>query len=436
MSEVKKCGWLIKQGGKWKSWKQRWFVYENATLNYYKDQLMMKQKGSINLHLATTIQSVRKYKKYNNVFKIVTPSRTYYINCPSEDQMNEWIKILRNLNEEVNKTVIEIRKKELSQNDFEILSLIGRGSFGKVFLVKNKNNEKLYAMKVVSKKSIIEEEEVEHSMTERNILCKIHHPFLVNLYCSYQTPSNLHYIIDYCPGGELYAIMQRDGLMSESRAKFYAAQLILALEHLHNQGILYRDIKPENILICADGYVRLTDFGLSKMNVSRDSKTATFCGTPEYLAPEVIQNVAYTNAIDWWGIGILIFEMLFGHVPFFDENIQQLYHNIVFNQLVFPDTNIISIHCKDIITQLLKKNPIERLHDVELIKNHIWFASIDWDELYQKKLPVEYVPELESLTDLRHFNEEIIAERASVGVAEEVESDLFNDFDYTADNIE
>ncbi|EKE41425.1 hypothetical protein ENUP19_0347G0050 [Entamoeba nuttalli] len=427
---VKKTGWLVKEGGKWKSWKRRFFVFEQTTLSYYKDQLLFSKMGEIPLELATCIEPVRRYKKHDYVFKIVTPSRTYYINCADEKDMNDWISCLKDISDRINVSLDKSEDKCVNSEDFDIISLIGKGAFGKVYLVKNKETQTLFAMKVIQKKQVIERDEVQHSLEEKNILAKIKHPFLVNLYCSFQTSVNLHYVIDYCPGGELYSLMKKEQTMNEKRTKFYAGQLVLALEHLHNQGIIYRDVKPENILICADGYIRLTDFGLSKMGISDNSKTATFCGTPEYLAPEVIQNVAYTNAIDWWGLGVLIYEMLYGTVPFYDENIQRLYHNILYNQVTFLEHTEISLECRDIISQLLKKNPIERLHETDAIKSHPWFHNLHWDNLFAKKVLPDYLPQLSSPTDLRYFYNEITEESLSLG-GEAVSNELFTDFTYS-----
>ncbi|ELP86520.1 hypothetical protein EIN_034610 [Entamoeba invadens IP1] len=427
--KVKKAGWLIKEGGRWKSWKRRFFIFDQKTLSYYKDQLLMQQMGEIPVKLATCIEPVGKYKKHDFVFKIVTPSRTFYINCSDQNDLNDWIDCLKELSARVNVSLAKIPKQTVTEDDFEIISLVGKGAFGKVFLVKEKSTGTLYAMKVVTKKQVIEQNEVEHTLTEKNILAKVKHPFLVNLYYSFQTSSALHYVIDYCPGGELYALMQSSKTFKEQRAKFYAAQMVLAIEHLHNQGVIYRDIKPENIMVCEDGYIRLTDFGLSKTDVPDAAKTSTFCGTPEYLAPELVMNVPYTNSIDWWGLGILIYEMLFGAVPFFSEDIQELYRNILHKQVTFPANTEITLQCRDVIEHFLRKKPEERFGDVEQIKEHSWFSDINWEELFSKRIVAPYIPNLSSPTDLSCFNKSITSEDKKI-TGEAVSNEAFKDFTY------
>ena len=388
--------------------------------------------GQVPLELATCIEPVYKYKKFDLVFKIVTPSRTYYINCASEDDMKDWINTLREVSQKVNISIDKTHEKETNLNDFEILSLIGKGAYGKIFLVRMKETQELFAMKVIPKKQVIEEDSVEQTLAEKNILSRVRMPFLVNLYYSFQTPSNLHYVIDYCSGGSLYSYMQKEKVLTEEQAKFYAAQMVLALEHLHGQNIIYRDVKPENISICSDGYIRLTDFGLSKENIAEDSTTSTFCGTPEYLAPELIQSLPYTNNIDWWGLGVLIYEMINGNVPFFNDNIQKLYHKILYDPIPFPEKCTYSDECKDIIENLLQKLPENRLSDPRTIKQHAWFSSINFDSLFKKELEPSYIPDLESPTDLKYFDSTITSEKLDMD-GEAVETSAFGEFTYSVD---
>jgi serine/threonine protein kinase len=218
------------------------------------------------------------------------------------------------------------------------------------------------------------------------------HPFLVNLHYSFQSPTHLHYVIDYCPGGELYFRLIKEKTFPEERAKFYIAQIILALECLHQMNIIYRDVKLENVLICEDGYLKLTDFGLSKEGVTNENKTSTFCGTPEYLAPEVVIGKDYSEQVDWWGIGILIYEMLHGNAPFTSSDIQELFQRIISDEVVYPNAAFPSQPCKHIIDSLLIKEPEKRLIQPNLIKSHPWFTGFDWDGLYQKKLSPPYIP--------------------------------------------
>ncbi|KAF3119835.1 hypothetical protein TWF569_003583 [Orbilia oligospora] len=231
-------------------------------------------------------------------------------------------------------------KKHFGPSDFQILRLIGRGTFGQVYQVRKKDTNRIYAMKVLSKKVIVQKKEVAHTIGERNILVRTattDSPFIVGLKFSFQTPTDLFLVTDYMSGGELFWHLQQEGRFSEERAKFYIAELILALEHLHNHDIVYRDLKPENILLDANGHIALCDFGLSKSNLSKNETTNTFCGTTEYLAPEVLlDEQGYTKMVDFWSLGVLVFEMCCGWSPFFAEDTQQMYKNIAFGKVRFP----------------------------------------------------------------------------------------------------
>lgn len=214
------------------------------------------------------------------------------------------------------------------------------GTFGQVYQVRKKDTDRIYAMKVLSKKVIVQKKEVAHTLGERNILVRTattDSPFIVGLKFSFQTPTDLYLVTDYMSGGELFWHLQKEGRFKEDRAKFYIAELILALEHLHNHDIVYRDLKPENILLDANGHIALCDFGLSKANLAANATTNTFCGTTEYLAPEVLlDDQGYTKMVDFWSLGVLVFEMCCGWSPFYAEDTQQMYKNIAFGKVRFP----------------------------------------------------------------------------------------------------
>jgi serine/threonine protein kinase len=224
---------------------------------------------------------------------------------PSEDGLTE---ITFKMNTEGSK---------LTLDDFELLCVIGRGSFGKVLQVKKKDNGKIYAMKILNKKHLIARKQVAHTKTERKVLQSITHPFIVNLIYAFQTEAKLYMVLEFFNGGELFFHLKNQGKFNDERASFYAAQVVLAFEHLHKRNIIYRDLKPENVLLDDQGYVKITDFGLSKEMTSPTELTHTFCGTPEYLAPEVILGNGYGQPIDWWSLGALTFEMLTGLVSIF-----------------------------------------------------------------------------------------------------------------------
>ncbi|XP_073736503.1 serine/threonine-protein kinase Sgk2 isoform X3 [Callorhinus ursinus] len=250
--------------------------------------------------------------------------------------------------------------------DFDFLKVIGKGSYGKVLLAKRKSDGMFYAVKVLQKKSILKEKEQNHIMAERSVLLKnVQHPFLVGLRYSFQTPEKLYFVLDYVNGGELFFHLQRERRFLEPRARFYAAEVASAIGYLHSLNVIYRDLKPENILLDCQGHVVLTDFGLCKEGVEPEETTSTFCGTPEYLAPEVLRKEPYDRAVDWWCLGAVLYEMLQG---------------------------------------LLE------------IKNHVFFSPINWDDLYHKRLTPPFNPNVAGPADLKHFDPEFTQEAVSKSI--------------------
>jgi tRNA A-37 threonylcarbamoyl transferase component Bud32 len=228
-------------------------------------------------------------------------------------------------------------KRTINLDSFDIMKVIGKGSFGKVFLVREKASKTIYAMKVLQKEYVIRKNQVEHTKTERNVLEKVNHPYIVGLNMAFQTPDKLFFVLDYCSGGELFFHLGKVGRFPEPRAKFYTAEIVLALEYVHSLGVIYRDLKPENVLLDSKGNVRLTDFGLSKEGVKDHSSGAnSFCGTPEYIAPEVIGRLGHGRAVDWWSTGALLFEMLAGLPPFYSKNKEQMFEKIMRAPLTCP----------------------------------------------------------------------------------------------------
>ncbi|KAM3559761.1 hypothetical protein ARSEF4850_003988 [Beauveria asiatica] len=303
-------------------------------------------------------------------------------------------------------------KKHYGPSDFEILKLIGKGTFGQVYQVRKRDTQRIYAMKVLQKKVIVQKKEVAHTVGERNILVRTatsDSPFIVGLKFSFQTPSELYLVTDYMSGGELFWHLQKEGRFDERRAKFYIAELILAIQHLHNNDIVYRDLKPENILLDANGHIALCDFGLSKANLTKNDTTNTFCGTTEYLAPEVLLDESgYTKMVDFWSLGVLVFEMCCGWSPFYAEDTQQMYKNIAFGKVRFP-RDTLSQEGRNFVKGLLNRNPKHRLgasDDAEELKQHPFFNDIDWTLLAQKRIAPPFKPKLKSETDVSYFDPE------------------------------
>lgn len=309
-----------------------------------------------------------------------------------------------NVNEEVrSKDTRHNRKKDESGfaekggvglDDFSLLKTVGKGSFAKVIQVRKNDSGKVYAMKVLKKETIVRRRQVAHTMAERSILEDIDHPFIVSLRYAFQSQTKLYMVFDYFNGGELFNYLSK-GRFSLERSRLYAAEICLALEHLHNLNIVYRDLKPENLLLDADGHIRLTDFGLSKENVKGNS-ASSFVGTPEYLAPEMIRKQRYGKAVDWWCLGTLLYEMLGGLPPFYDTNVKKMYKKVLENPLVFP-SHFTPEAC-DLISRMLEKNPERRILRKQ-IKEHPFFAPLRWDLVMQKKISPPFQPRVRGDSD-------------------------------------
>ena len=238
--------------------------------------------------------------------------------------------------EEVEDRANRKKKNILYLNDFHILSTLGTGTFGRVRLVKHRSDgseSEPLALKCLKKSAIIKLKQIDHVKSEKAVLARIDHPFIVNLKGYFQTPSHIYMLLDYACGGELFTLLRREGRFSNDVALFFASEILLAFEYLHGMDIAYRDLKPENLLIDREGHVKITDFGFAK--VVKD-KTYTLCGTPEYLAPEIIQSKGHNKNVDWWALGVLVFEMLAGYPPFYDDNPMGIYQKIMDGYYEFP----------------------------------------------------------------------------------------------------
>lgn len=266
--------------------------------------------------------------------------------------------------------------------------------------VRKKDSGRIYAMKIIRKDRIVARSEVHHTLAERTVLSRINHPFIVPLKFSFQTPEKLYLVLAFVNGGELFHHLQRDGKFDERRSRFYAAELLCALECLHKHDVIYRDLKPENILLDCNGHIALCDFGLCKLGMTAMDTTNTFCGTPEYLSPEVLYGQGYTKVVDWWTLGVLLYEMLTGLPPFYDENTNEMYRRILQDELRFPDN--FSLATRSILAGLLNRDANRRLgvNGPEEIKNHPFFAEIDWGKLLMKKYQPPYKPNVVCLLRL------------------------------------
>ena len=302
--------------------------------------------------------------------------------------------------------------KNVGVDDFKLIKVIGRGSYGKVCLVQFKKTNDLYAMKSLKKDVLLDEDQVESTLLEKNILQSLNYPFLVGMVFCFQTEERVYFVLPFVRGGELFQHLREYRYFPEDKVKFYASIIGLALEYLHKNGIVYRDIKPENILLEEDGYLKLIDFGMAKI-LKDDENTNSFCGTPEYLAPEIITGEGHNKMADWWSYGIIVYEMLFGIPPFFNENVEKMYDLITKGELRFPKKFKVTDEAKDLLVKLLVKNQKERLGingGFEEIKKHPFFKGIDFKALEEKKIEAPFKPVLEDSFDVRNFDEEFTSE--------------------------
>eukprot|EP00063_Salmo_salar_P056442 XP_014031277.1 PREDICTED: serine/threonine-protein kinase N1-like isoform X2 [Salmo salar] len=334
-------------------------------------------------------------------------------------------------------------KKTLCLQDFRLIAVLGRGHFGKVLLSEYKKTGSIYAIKALKKGDIVARDEVESLMCEKRIFETVNvsqHPFLVNLFACFQTPEHVCFVMEYTAGGDLMMHIHAD-VFTEPRAVFYSACVVLGLQFLHDHKIVYRDLKLDNLLLDTDGYVKIADFGLCKEGMGYGDRTSTFCGTPEFLAPEVLTDTSYTRAVDWWGLGVLIYEMLVGESPFPGDDEEEVFDSIVNDEVRYP--RFLSTEAIAIMRRLLRRNPERRLgsgeKDADEIKKQPFFRGLDWEALLQRKLPPPFVPSIKGREDVSNFDEEFTAEPPALTPPREPrtlsrkDQDSFCDFDYVSD---
>ncbi|KAL7701977.1 protein kinase A catalytic subunit isoform 1 [Lotmaria passim] len=287
-------------------------------------------------------------------------------------------------------------------SDFELKSTLGTGSFGRVRVAHRKGSDEYYAVKCLKKREIIKMKQQQHIAQEKSILMELCHPFIVNMMCSFQDEKKVYFVLEFVMGGEMFTHLRTAGRFPNDVAKFYHAELVLAFEYLHSLDVIYRDLKPENLLLDNKGHVKVTDFGFAKKVPNR---TFTLCGTPEYLAPEVIQSKGHGKAVDWWTMGVLLYEFIAGYPPFYDDTPFRIYEKILAGRLKFP--NWFDGRARDLVKGLLQTDHTKRLGTLKGgaadVKNHPYFHGANWDKLYARYYPAPIPVKVKSAGDTSNF---------------------------------
>uniref|UniRef100_A0A8C6SK81 non-specific serine/threonine protein kinase n=1 Tax=Neogobius melanostomus TaxID=47308 RepID=A0A8C6SK81_9GOBI len=405
---VVKEGWVQKRGEYIKNWRPRYFLLKaDGSFIGYKDKPQDSDLAyPLNNFSVAKCQLMKTERPKPNTFIIrclqwtTVIERTFHVDTP--DERDEWAEAItmvaeslakqeeegilcsptsqiENVNEEEMDTTISHYKRK-TMNDFDYLKLLGKGTFGKVILVREKASGTYYAMKILKKEVII---------------------------------------------AKLFFHLSRERVFSEDRTRFYGAEIVSALDYLHSAKIVYRDLKLENLMLDKDGHIKITDFGLCKEGITDTATMKTFCGTPEYLAPEVLEDNDYGRAVDWWGLGVVTYEMMCGRLPFYNQDHEKLFELILMEEIKFPRT--LSSDAKSLLSGLLIKDPNKRLgggpDDAKEIMRHSYFGTVDWQDVYDKKLVPPFMPQVSSETDTRYFDEEFTAQTITITPPEKYDED-------------
>jgi len=446
---IVKEGWLMKRGEYIKNWRPRYFILRtDGTFLGYKEK-PSADNNQVPLNNFSVHKSQVMSKDQRDVFAFIVRclqwttiiERTFSANTSQERA--DWMQAIEDVSSQLNGRSESKSSKDdpstqasrrMTLTDFEFLEVLGKGTFGKVILVKEKRTAEFHAMKILKKAVIVAKDEVTHTMTEKRVLQQSHHPFLTALKYSFQTKDCLCFVLEYVNGGEIFFHLSRERIFSEDRARFYGCEIIMAIDYLHRQEVIYRDLKLENLLLDSDGHIKITDFGLCKEDITFGSKTHTFCGTPEYLAPEVLEDNDYGRSVDWWGLGIVMYEMMCGRLPFYNRDHDVLFELILMEELRFPAG--LSREGRSLLSQLLDKNPHQRLGsspaDAKDVMAHSFFNNVNWQDVFDKKIPVPFKPQVTSITDTRYFDKTFTAQPVELtppGEQDPLSSSRANNFD-------
>lgn len=472
---IVKEGWLLKRGEHIKNWRARYFVLmDDGSLIGFKNKPEHGLSDPLNNFTVKGCQLMKQDRPKPFTFVIrglqwtTVIERTFHVE--SEKEREEWVlaidQVAAKLAEEeeqdvemnvdrrdddprnrftVTSSTSTSAKKKIALDNFEYLKVLGKGTFGKVILCREKSTSMMYAIKILKKEVIIAKDEVAHTLTENRVLQTTNHPFLTSLKYSFQTADRLCFVMEYVNGGELFFHLCRERFFSEERTRFYGGEIISALGYLHEHGIIYRDLKLENLLLDKDGHIKIADFGLCKEDISYGATTKTFCGTPEYLAPEVLEDNDYGRAVDWWGVGVVMYEMMCGRLPFYNNDHDILFELILMEEVKFPKT--LSVDARNLLSALLVKDPNRRLgggpEDAKEIMVHPFFVYINWQDLAEKKVQPPFKPQVTSDIDTRYFDSEFTGQSVELtppghggplnSISEEMEQPYFQQFSFHGD---
>ncbi|OHT06835.1 Serine/threonine-protein kinase Sgk1 [Tritrichomonas foetus] len=403
------------------AWKSCFAELNNTELILKKNEKAKKIDHQVKITHNTRIRYIEEGKNPRIVIEFnENENENITLTTKDSDNLVRWVLALRSAT---------FYNPQISMDSFKIISVLGRGFFGKVMLVQKKDTKELFAIKTVHKARLIQSKKVQTILAERSILGKVKHPFIVEMNFAFQNATKFYLIMEYVPGGELFGLIKRSKMLPLTQVRLYIAEMALALQYLHKIGIVYRDLKPENILIATDGHLKLTDFGLSK-DIGTVRLTKTFCGTGEFMAPEMIDQRLYAYAVDWWSLGILTYLLCFGKTPFFDENKAKMFKNITGSEPSFPkDADKEAV---DLIKGLLTKDPQQRF-GFEKVSKHKFFHKMNFDDVLNKKIKPEFIPEIKDPLKPEYFDAEFTNEAAVDSIATpslEQEHEAFNGFSY------
>ena len=432
MSAVK-AGWCKKQGGVVKNWKRRYFVLTPSEVTYYEKEPPSKALGVIAITNVTKV-SVDPDPKHTFGFLIQSSKRTYYISAETAAERDSWVSSISQVINAKLSTSPESVPSQTSSNsdkktvnpfasmprikfdDFEVISVIGEGSFGKMRLVKLKGSPTLYALKSMRLRDLIEKQILGYVQNECQALTKIKSDYITKAYVTFTDDKHIYIVMDFLPGGELFKRIETEGHFEIDRIRLYSAQIALGISDLHQQKIIHRDLKPENILFDADGYLHIADFGYAK---ATHGPTGTILGTSLYMAPEILFGAPYSFEVDWWALGIIVFEMATGYPPFYDDNGDLMSKSIVEAKPPIPDD--LDPDLADLIYRLLEKEPKRRLANFQSFKNHKFFQEYTeekWKQIINRELTMPWKPNINMDTVLNNFDDCYTSQEANGTFAE------------------